>query len=214
MEGYFIVTNDNSMNEMNKQIKNAFEFMQKLYNESSYLIKEIEGLLAECEFRFQILKTSGYSISTRSSTGLEPNNVNLWLLRKFAVAFVEDSNTELIKGQNKTAITNNLKVLYFRIILDENNLSEPNLLFGVLYDIEKCKDWIKKFENILGHIEYNDMKIFSTLPIFNYQDSTIKMKGELYSINLLDIKSSDELHEKVIEPVLELYKRKILENDI
>ena len=83
--------------EITKQIKNAFEFIQKLYNESSYLIKEIEGQLGENEYRFQILKTSGYSISARSSTGLEPNNVNLWLLRKFGVAFVGESNTELKK---------------------------------------------------------------------------------------------------------------------
>ena len=33
--------------EIAKQIKNAFDFIQKLYNESSYLIKEIEGQLDE-----------------------------------------------------------------------------------------------------------------------------------------------------------------------
>ena len=81
--------------ETAKQIKNAFEFIQKLFNESSYLIKEIEGQLAENEHRFQILKTSGYAISGRSSNGLEANNVIFWLLRKFGVAFVEETKTEL-----------------------------------------------------------------------------------------------------------------------
>ena len=80
--------------EIKMQIKNAFDFIQKLYNESSYLIKEIEGQLAESEYRFQILRPSGYSISARSSSGLEQTNVNLWPLRKFAVGFVESTDAE------------------------------------------------------------------------------------------------------------------------
>ncbi|MCK5099062.1 MAG: hypothetical protein KAR45_13225, partial [Desulfobacteraceae bacterium] len=64
--------NNPNKTEIAKQIKNAFEFIQKLYNESSYLVKEIEGQLSESEYKFQILRPSGYSISARSSTGLEP----------------------------------------------------------------------------------------------------------------------------------------------
>ena len=189
-----------------KQIKNAFDFIQKLYNESSYLIKEIEGQLAENEYRFQLLKTSGYAISGRSSNGLEPNNVNFWLLRKFGVAFVEETNTELKKGQNHTEIHKDLKVIYFRVILNDKNESAPQLIFGVFYDIEKHKEWIKKFENLMGKFEYVDNKLFAKFPNVDYEDSDVTIKGKFKKINLLDLNSSDELIEKVINPVIEIYE--------
>ena len=193
--------------ELSEQIVNAFDFIQKLYNESAYLIKEIEGQLVENEFNFQILKTSGYSVSTRSSTGLETNNVQLWLLRKFAVAFAEDRYTKLLKGQNVTEITDDLKVLYFRIILNDSSGKEPELLFGVLYNMAKYKDWIKKFENLIGQFEYVDNKLFSQFPAVDYQDGNFSIRGEFKKVKLLDVNSSDDLKEKVVNPVIELYKR-------
>ena len=39
-----------------KQTENAFEFVQKLYFECSYLIKELEGLLAEEKENFIMTK--------------------------------------------------------------------------------------------------------------------------------------------------------------
>jgi len=198
----------NNMNksETAKQIKNAFEFIQKLFNESSYLIKEIEGQLAENEHRFQILKTSGYAISGRSSSGLEANNVIFWLLRKFSVAFVEEAKTVIKKGQNFTEINNDLKVIYIRIVLDDKNESAPQLIFGVFYEIEKHKDWIKKFENLMGNFEYVDNKMFSKFPNVDYEDGNFKIKGTFKKMNLLDINSSDELIEKVIKPVVKIYE--------
>ena len=189
------------------QIRNAFDFIQKLYNESSYLIKEIEGQLAENEHRFQLLRTSGYAISSRSSSGLEPNNVNFWLLRRFGVAFVDEINTELIKGQNVTEINDNLKVLYFRVILDDKNESEPQLIYGVFHNIKAFKDkWIKKFENLMGNFEYVDNKLFSQIPDIDYEDGTFKLRGKFKKVNLLDINSSDELIEKVINPAIEIFE--------
>ena len=196
-----------SKSEIAKQIKSAFDFLQKLYNESSYLIKEIEGQLSESEPKFQILKPSGYSVSARSSTGLEPNNVSLWLLRKFAVAFVEASNPDLQKGQNTTEINENLKILYFRIILDDKNQSEPHLIFGVFYEIIQTKEWVKKFENLMGQFEYVDSKLFAKFPNIDYEDGTFKIKGKFKKVNLLEIDSSDELIEKVINPSIKLYEK-------
>lgn len=191
--------------EIALQIKNAFDFIQKLYNESSYLIKEIEGQLAES--RFQILKPSGYSVNTRSSTGLDQTNVNLWLLRKFSVAFVERFESEHSTSQTSTEINEQLRVLYFRITLDEKGLSEPKLVFGVFYDITKFKDWVKKFENLMGQFEYVDNKMFAKFPDIDYEDGTFKLKGKFKKVNLLDINSSDELIEKVINPALRLYAK-------
>jgi len=199
---------DSNKTEILSQIKNAFEFIQKLYYECSYLIKEIEGQLAETEYHFQILRPSGYSVSARSSTGLEQNNVYFWMPRKFSVAFVEEELTEVTKGQNFTEITDNLKVLYFKFILDGKNLEEPELIFGVLYDIEKYKDWVKKFENLMGTFEYIDNKLFLNLPKIEYTDSTVKLKGVFKKVKLIDINSSLELQNKVIQPIIDLYNNK------
>jgi len=200
------MTTNPTKTEISKQMKNAFEFIQQTYSESSYLIKEIEGQLGACEYRFQILRTNGYSISARNSTGLEPNNVNFWLLRKFSVAFAEESSTELKKGQNITKINKDLKILYFRIILDDIKLTEPSLFFGVFYDIVKFKDWVKKFENLMGTFEYIDNKLFINFPNIDYEESTFKIKGKFNKVNLLEINSSDELMEKVINPAIKLYE--------
>jgi len=128
------------------------------------------------------------------------------LLRKFAVAFVEDSDTELKRGQNYTEINESLKVLYFRIILDDKNIKEPQLLFGIFYEIEKFKDWVKKFENLLAAFEYSDNKLFTKFPNIDYEDGTFKLKGKFSKIDLLEINSSSELVEKVINPAIKLYK--------
>jgi|LSQX01.3.fsa_nt_gb hypothetical protein len=202
------MTTNSKKAEIANQIKNAFDFIQKLYNESSYLIKEIEGQLAESEYRFQLLRTSGYAISSRSSSGLEQNNVNFWLLRRFAVAFVDDTSTEVIKGQNVTEINEKLKVLYFRVILDDINESEPQLVFGVFHNIQLIRDRkITKFENLMGHFEYAENKLFSQVPDIEYEDINFKLKGKFKKVNLLDINSSDELIEKVINPAIKIFEK-------
>lgn len=200
--------------EIANQIKNAFEFIQKLYNEASYLIKEIEGQLGETEYRFQIVRPSGYNVSTRSSTGLEANNVVFWMPRKFSVAFVEEANSEISNGQSITEINPQLKVLYFKFKLDEKNLEEPKLIFGVISDIVKYKDWIKKFEHLMGTIEYVDNKIFSNNPIVRYKDSAFAINGEFMEVSLLEIGTSLDLKEKVIDPIIELYKKNTSPNNI
>ena len=47
--------------EIVQQTKLAFDFIQKLYFEVSYLIKEIEGLFAEEEEGFILCRPSGGS---------------------------------------------------------------------------------------------------------------------------------------------------------
>jgi hypothetical protein len=39
----------------------------------------------------------------------------------------------------------------------------------------------------VGHIEYNDEKVFSTIRQIDYEDSYITLKGKLVSANLYDI---------------------------
>lgn len=78
-----------------EQTKLSFNFIQKLYHEVAFLIKEIEGQLSEADERFFIGKPGGYQVNYRSSTGLEQVNVNKWLPRKMGVFFVPEDMTEI-----------------------------------------------------------------------------------------------------------------------
>ena len=196
-------------NEIIEQTNLAFDFIHKLYLEVSYLIKEIEGILQEEEEKFIIGKPGGYSVTTRSSTGLESVNVNLWLLRKFAVFFVPEDKVERKGGQVITKINENLKVLYLRILLNDRSVNEPTLYSGVLYNIHNKQkaNWIVKFENMMGHFEYNDVKIFKDVAKIDYEDAYIKIEGELIKNNLFEINDSETILEKIINPSLALYRR-------
>lgn len=196
--------------EIAEQTNLAFDFIQKLYLEVSYLIKEIEGILYEENEKFIIGRPSGYSISARSSTGLESNNVKLWLLRKFAVFFVPEDNTKRERGQTITQIDENLKVLYLRILLSDKSITEPTVYLGILYNIRKKPQakWIKKFENIMGNIiEYNDSKIFQNIEKINYEDAYVTFQGKLIKTNLFEINDSETILERIIKPSLELYSK-------
>lgn len=196
-------------NEIIEQTNLAFDFVQKLYLEVSYLIKEIEGILHEEEEKFIIGKPAGYGISARSSTGLESTNVNLWLLRKFAVFFVPEDKTEMKRGQTITRIDENLKILYLRIVLTGKNINEPAVYSGVLYNIQKKNQakWIVKFENVMGYLEYNDDKIFKNAEKIDYEDAYIKIQGELVKNNLFEITDSGTILKKIIKPSLDLFRK-------
>jgi len=191
------------------QTKLAFDFIQKLYLEVSYLIKEIEGILHEEEEKFIIGRPGGYHITTRSSTGLESAGVNLWLLRKLAVFFLPEDKTERKGGQTITKMDENLKVLYVRIVLNDRNIDQPTIYSGALYKIQKKLQakWMVKFENMMGHFEYNDDKIFKNVERINYEDAYIKLQGKLVKNNLFEIKDSETILNRIIKPSLELYRK-------
>ena len=192
-----------------EQTNLAFEFIQKLYSEASYLIKEIEGILREEKEGFIIGRPSGYGISTRSSTGLESHSVKLWLVSKFAVFFVPKDKTELRGGQTITRLDSDLKVLYLRILLSQKEVSEPVIWSGVLFGVQKKPQTrhITKFEKVMAHIEYNDSKVFADHGRVNYEDSYMQLRGELLTNNLFDINDSETIVSKIVRPSLELYRR-------
>jgi len=96
---------------------NAFNFIQRLYDETATLIREIEGLLGDEPECFMIGRPSGYGISTRGSTGLEQQNVNRWLTKRFAVFFMPEDVLKLQKGQTVTPLPTT-NVVYLRFLLD------------------------------------------------------------------------------------------------
>jgi hypothetical protein len=192
-----------------KQTQLAFDFIQKLYLEVSYLIKEVEGLLAEEPEKFIIGRSGGYSITARSSTGLETNNVYLWPLRKLSVFFVPEDYTDLKGGQTITRFVNDLRVIYLRVILNDKDLTEPLIYSGVIFEFIK-KDpkgkWPVKFEQLMGHFEYNESKVFQGINPLEYEDSNIKFTGKLSATPLFAITNSQQIADRIIAPSLEIFR--------
>jgi len=195
-------------NEITEQCSLAFDFIQKLYLEVSYLVKEIEGILGE--EGFVIGRPKGYQISSRSSSGLEPVGVNLWLLKKFGVFFAPKDEIGFERGQTKLSIEKGAKVLYLRVILNDKTISEPTIYSGVLYDIQKQPKatWPKKFEQAMQLIEYNDEKIFKNdSEQVDYEDAYIRFKGKLIINSLFEINDSETIRDLIVKPSLDLYTK-------
>jgi hypothetical protein len=171
------------------------------------LIKEVEGLLSQEEEVFIIGRPSGYAVATRNSAGLEPINVSMWLYKKFSVFFVPKTSTKTLKGQTITHFGEKNKILYLRIMLDDKNIREPIVYFGVLQDFEKKrKGWPEKIEQVMGHIEYNETKVFDGGDEIHYEDAYITFSGKLFPANLYDISSSQDISEKLIAPALKIFR--------
>ena len=98
-------------NDLIEQTTNAFDFVQKLYFEISYLIKEIEGQLQQEPEIFLIGRPTGYAVTTKTSTGLEPVNVEQWLSKSFTVFFCPDNLTKINRGYTITRFRDDLKLL-------------------------------------------------------------------------------------------------------
>ena len=86
--------NEKQVKTLSNQSKNAFDFIQKLYHEVSYMIREVEAAIADEEEEFVICKPGGYGITAATSKALEPLLVNQWLLRRFSVSFAPEDRVQ------------------------------------------------------------------------------------------------------------------------
>ncbi len=196
-----------SKQEIVEQTKLAYEYLQKLYLETSYFIKEVEGLLGKENEEFIIGRPSGYSITTNRSSGLESGNVELWLLRKMAVFFVPKAATIEKVGVTTTKIDDNSKVIYLRIVLDAKGLSEPKVYTGILYNFKaKGKASMEKIEQTMSHMEYRESQVFKNPLSIDYADGYLSFHGKLFAHNLFDLNSSEEIYKKVVAPMLALFR--------
>lgn len=193
--------------------RNAFDFIQKLYLEVSYLVKEIEGLLNNNEEKFVLGRTSGYAVTALRSAGLEPNNVNFWLTRRFSVFFIPERFTHITGGVTETQIDKDLKVLYMRFVLDADGLKEPTLYVGVLFNFEvkpiipdTKKFVLKKFEQLVAPFEARESRLFTPSVLYHFEDPTVNYNGMFFSIPLFDLESPEIITTKVLDPALELYR--------
>ena len=191
--------------DLSEQSRRAFDFIQKLYHEVSYMIREVESALADEEKKFVICKPGGYSISTVTSRGLEPVNVNQWLLRRFSVYFVPGEKTQTIGGTTKTEFRDDLKALFLRMVMDDKD-DPPGVFFGVLYNIvNKSATW-QKFENLISHIEGQANKVFVDPRQIEYEDGSAKFSGKLLRKELFSINSSEDVKKQIIGPALGLFR--------
>jgi len=197
----------NEKEELIRQTKRAFDFIQKLYMEVSYMFKEVEGVLLEEEEKFVICRPQGYAVAARSSVGLEPAYIKFWMLRKMAVSFVPEENTSQKQGKTHTLMDDKLKTLYLRVILDDKEIEQPVVHSGIFYNFTKKSNsrW-DRYEHLLTHIEYNEHRVFTNPEFIDYEDMHLKFKGRLIGNNLYDLNSSEELNNKVIKPMLELFR--------
>jgi len=187
------------------QTRNALDFVQKLYFEISYLIKEVEGLLHQEDEEFVIGRPSGYGVTSGKSTGLEPANVESWLTKAFTVFFVPDKETKLHNGTTTTPF-DNLKVILLDIELEGKKNKTPRVLAGVLYDIRSKRDNYTKFEHMMFEFIYSRDKVFASVPELKYEDSYLSMKGKLFSLPLFSVQTSEDIVQKIVEPMLTIYR--------
>jgi len=189
------------------QTRNALEFVQKLYIEISYLIKEVEGLLHREDEKFIIGRPNGYGVTSGKSTGLEPANVDFWLSKTFTVFFVPEDDTKP-GGTTNTGFKNNLKLLLLDIELEGKKSKSPRVIAGVLYDIRSKRADHTKFEHMMFEFVNSREKIFANTLEMNYEDSYLSMKGDIFSLRLFSLSSSEDVAKKIVDPMLDAYRRR------
>ncbi len=193
------------MNDIATQTINALAFVKKLHFEISFFIKEIEGLLLEEKERFKILKPAGYSVTSRTSSGLDSGGVELWMPKDFTVFFCTEEFTDSDKGITITEFQEGLKILFIHIRLSNHKIEEPKIFFGVLYDIKPKKDDTKKFEKIAWVFSYFASKVLSQKQKINFEDNYSSFKGKYLQKKLLSIQSSSDIKKRILEPLLEIF---------
>jgi hypothetical protein len=192
--------------ELIEQTKLAFDFIHKVYLETSYLVKEIEGLLSEEEERFVIGRPSGYHVSARSSTGLEARLISLWTMRSLSVFFAPEDMVKNSRGQTITNFENDPKVLLLRAVFDDPEIDQPMVFFGTLENFKPINKKWEKVEHVIGHIGYYEDRVYGNLPKVDYKDSYIEFTGHLFSVNLFDVNSSEDIKTELLAPALELFR--------
>ena len=193
---------------MKEQANLAFEFIDKLYFEITYLIKEIEGLLKREDEVFLIGRPRGYGITVASSTAID--YPDWWWYKKFSVFFVREDMTKTMGGRTLTSFQKDLKLIYLIMNLSDKNISSPKIAIGTLYNI-CCKPAAscKKFEDATVYYLNSIWDLSMNHPNFaegNYEDKYMKFSGRFVIKDLFDINSTQDVQKKLLEPVLKQYR--------
>ncbi len=187
--------------DLAKQTQNAFEFIEKLNFEVSYLIKEIEGLLALEPEQFKILKPSGYAVTAKKSNGLDPVLVEQWLKKNMAVFFGAKNNIR----NSVTSLHEDLKILFTYIQLFQKDIDQPKVYFGMLSDIHS-KQNENKFEKLAFEFAYRADKFINLESGSVYEDNYCSFKMDVIVEDLFSINNSTDVLEKIAQPMLNIYR--------
>jgi len=189
-----------------EQTKNALDFIRKLHLEISYLFREIESMLLKEMERFVILKPGGYQVTTRTSKGLEPASVDLWMPKDFSIFFVPEESIKESKNIPLAQSKEDLKVLFFQVKILNGNFSEPKIYYGFFSNIKLKKEHYK-IEQLLSDFTYSSNRIFQNPPNIIFDSTYWSFKGKFQQVNLFSINDSEQLRKTVIVPALKLYRR-------
>ena len=58
----------------------------------------------------------------------------------------------------------------------------------------------------MGQMEYNETRIFTGSDLIDYEDGYVKFQGRIFTVNLFDINTSEDISKLIIEPVLKIYR--------
>ena len=191
------------MAKVEQQTRNAFDFIEKLYVETSYLLREVESHLQE--EGFVMGRRTGYGVTMIGSSGLEPANVRQWLRKRLAVFFCPHGMTEVKGGVTVTGFRKHLKILIVQVDYEEEGSDGPVVLAACIRNIKHKKKQVKKFENLMWEFPTHGDSIFSTQPDIEYEDSSCSFIGRFFRENLFSINNSDDIREKLVDPMLKLY---------
>lgn len=194
--------------QMNEQTKSAFDFVEKIYSECAYLVKEIEGILQKQEERFKIGKQRGYQISASSSLGLK--NPEQWMYRKLCAYFVPSPLTREVGGRTETSFGKDLKIIYLLIILSEEKLKTPQVAIGVLSEFKKITRRIPKVEYfVIPYMEkiWDFVKRHGSGRNKLYTDSQLEFKTKFMIRDLFDINNVQDVEKKLVNPVLRYFRQ-------
>ena len=192
--------------DLAKDTKNAFDFIERLYRETVYLIKEVEGLLKHDEVSpFAIITSSGYAITTAASKSL--TMYRPWLPHDATVFFRPITSSTPVQSKAKTPISLGLNMLVLRVEFVSAAADRPQVLMACLHHV-KMKRGAQYFEDLNSTFAYGGGIIFARRAegVVDYEDAACIIKGRLIQADLFAIENSDAIVTRLVQPILEIYR--------
>jgi hypothetical protein len=93
--------------------------------------------------------------------------------------------------------------------LDDDDLNEPVIYFGVLFGFgenEILNKRFKKVEQIPTAMEYRENTVFRNPKKIDWDDVYVKFEGKLRKQNLFDLNNSEDVNNLIVEPSLKMFR--------
>jgi len=194
-----------------QQVKLAYEFMEALHGQALALIKDVETQLVRAPEQLECLRPGGYryTLNPLSYTLERPQAI----LADYYGLWFRYFEGNAIRTQ--TPLDGNIPpIAFLKVVLRERNLVHPEVRFGIVDKVIKIADskWPKKFEDV--HSRVADLALVGPPPWIerrnvkeDYKDSYISLEFRGVGIRLADLPDSEAIAEKVVDPLLEMYRQ-------